>query len=314
MVKRFRSISAKEIGVFLVLFIIVQGCVSSSVDENNDHKKSSGFRFRDTIVDSAQAGMNTFSRFITNKFSDIICQHWELKDMDDASTDALMWKNKNGDRLYQELFLFKDSSAVQNPRNGLKIGKWNIEGEKSHKQLVLHFDNGSSIAYTLSTLSLNAMTIEWISSRDMMYMKMRSDGKVHQNMLNDPFYPANLSWMIKPAHPENDSMIYSRVSQCLRFYALFYRDNILRQSKTINFAGLPEIFIWYNGGIGLSPKAEIDATWIDCFYNRHEAEKGYDILHKLMVNYEFDWPKGAPAWTYKTHSVLEQMYHKLGER
>ena len=84
--------------------------------------------------------------------------------------------------------------------------------------------------------------------------------------------------------------------------------------KTINFAGLPEIFIWYNGGIGLSPKAEIDATWIDCFYNRHEAEKGYDILHKLMVNYEFDWPKGAPAWTYRTHSVLEQMYHKLGER
>jgi hypothetical protein len=312
MVKRSSTLLVNEITFILLLSIIAQGCVSSSLDEKNKNKKTAGFQFKETIVDSADAGMTSFSGFLPNKSSDLLCQHWELMDMEDASSDALMWKHHgHGDRLYQEIFFFKDSSAVQNPRNGLKFGRWDIVGEKAHKQLVLRYENGTSQVYTLSTLSSRSLLIRWRSGRDSMYMKMRADGKVHHNIVNDPFHPINLKWMIKPTHPENDSMILSRVKQCVRFYALFYRDNILRESKALNFAGLPEIFIWYNGGIGLLPRAEIDSSWIDCFYNKPDAEKGYDILRKLMVNYEFDWPEGTPGWTYRTHSVLEQMYHKL---
>ncbi|RYF94642.1 MAG: hypothetical protein EOO00_05120 [Chitinophagaceae bacterium] len=79
----------------------------------------------------------------------------------------------------------------------------------------------------------------------------------------------------------------------------------------IEFLGLPEIFRWYDGGIGLPMKGELSDSWVDCFYDREQAEIAYDMLNDLIVTYEFDWPTNTPGWHYRTHSVLEQMYEKL---
>ena len=133
----------------------------------------------------------------------------------------------------------------------------------------------------------------------------------HQDMKNDPYYPANNLWRIKPGRKETETEIRQRVKDCIRFYALYYRDHIKRKKKVIEFLGLPEIFRWYNGGIGLPMKGDISDTWVECFYNRSQAEKGYDILKNLIEVYEFDWPTGTPGWHYRTHSVLEQMHEKL---
>lgn len=140
-----------------------------------------------------------------------------------------------------------------------------------------------------------------------------ASGELHQNMYNDPFHPSNNRWRIKPAQKETDSGIHERIKNCLLFYALYYRDHIKRQAETISFEGLPALFEWYNGGIGLPHKNELSDSWIECFYNKDQALKGYTLLRKLIVDYEFNWPKGAPNWLYRTHSVLEQMYYQVDE-
>jgi hypothetical protein len=132
-------------------------------------------------------------------------------------------------------------------------------------------------------------------------------------MRNDPFHPVNNGWRIKPAYKETDSAIVARIKNCLLFFALYYRDHIKRSAKTISFEGLPSIFTWYNGGIGLPDQDELTDSWINCFYNEEQALQGYAILRKLIVDYEFNWPRGAPSWIYRTHSVLEQMYHKVDD-
>jgi len=40
-----------------------------------------------------------------------------------------------------------------------------------------------------------------------LYLRLSSDGQVHNNLNNDPFYPMNLQWMVwsRPKKPESDS-------------------------------------------------------------------------------------------------------------
>jgi hypothetical protein len=158
------------------------------------------------------------------------------------------------------------------------------------------------------------MKISWNDNAQSMYMRMRADAKAHRNMYNDPFHPSNLWWCMPPSRPETDSAIHARVRASVKFFALYLRDNILRKKAKINFAGLPDIFNWYSGGIGLSDPELVDDSWINCFYNKEQAMQGYEMLKKLIVEHEFNWPKRAPSWVHQTHSVLEQMYHKLGQK
>jgi hypothetical protein len=105
--------------------------------------------------------------------------------------------------------------------------------------------------------------------------------------------------------------IRARVLGRIKFYALYFRDNIKREMSGISFLGLPIIFEWYSRGIGLPEKEALHDSRAWCFYNRRQAEKGYELLRRLIVDYEFDWPEGAMVWVYETRSVPEQLYHKM---
>jgi hypothetical protein len=175
----------------------------------------------------------------------------------------------------------------------------------------MKYGKNETRSYRIRELSLRNLTISWKDRSDSFWIRYRSDGMEHQNILNDPFHPDNNLWRVKPVHTESETEIKKRVRDCVRFYALYYRDNIKRHKKVIEFLGLPEIFRWYDGGIGLPEKKDISESWVACFYNKTQAEQGLTILTNLLVDNDFDWPTGTPGWHYRTLSVLEQMHEKL---
>jgi hypothetical protein len=193
----------------------------------------------------------------------------------------------------------------------MRTGTWRVKVIGRHPVLELHYTGAEKYLYLIGQMEWNRLVLVDLERKEQLPVKLISNGVVHQNMYNDPFHPANNQWRITPPKAESDSAIRARVKQCVRFYALYFRDNIKRQAKTIDFGGLPAIFEWYNRGIGLPNRKKVDDSWVRCFYNREQALKGYDLLRNLIVDYEFNWPDGAPSWVYETHSVLEQMYHKL---
>ena len=291
----------------LFLFSFVAGCENRTGKKQTEPKKD-GYVFRETLI-KGDTGMRTIPAFKKTNIAEDLCQHWELAGMEGVSSIELVMDGKT--RIFPDLSLFKDSGVVENARNRIRIGKWRIVPAKEDPELQLHFGNTQLKSYRIRRITSTTLQLATKGKKDWLFLKLSSDGKVHVNPLNDPFHPSNNRWRIKPTKPETDSAIHARVSQCIWFYMLYFRDCIKREKRTINFIGLPAIFNWYSGGIGLPEKNKIDESWIACFYNKKQALQGYELLHKLIVQYEYDWPAGTPGWVHQTFAVLEQMWLKL---
>ena len=273
-------------------------------------KQQSDFIFKETIAEG-DTSMLSFGKMKPLNITYDLCQQWELRDPDDANTADLTYDAKTGDHLFQEIMLYRDSSVTYNPRNGIRMGKWRL-GQLDDKLLLrLLFDNGATREFIILQKKSNQLSLAWKDGNSRYGMHLSSDAKAHAKGTNDPFHPVNNKWRIHPALAESDSAIRERMKNCIRFYALYFRDHILRNRSDINFSGLPTCFIWYRRGIGLYETDALTDDWIDCFYSEKQAIKGRNIVKELFKKYDFDWPKGTPSWFYETHSVLEQMYHKL---
>ena len=284
--------------LFLAFVIsLVGGCADTDSSEQRPRKRTR-FEFKETIVRDGDTGLIRLGPFRRSNVADILCQRWTV------ATDM-----ENSNLPEKGFALFKDSSVLFDPLGKIRQGKWRIENEMGERFIVFDFEEDDKRCRLDRLASLEMMLT--VPPSPGIQLTFVAAGEVHANMLNDPFHPVNNRWRIRPERPETDLAIYRRLKNCLLFFALYYRDHIKRQKETISFEGLPAVFEWYNKGIGLPDVDEISDSWIECFYDRDEALKGYALLRKLIVDYEYVWPVGAPSWTYETHSVLEQMYHRI---
>jgi len=291
-----------SIGVGLICLIACQ--------EPSPQKQRSQFVFKETIA-SGDTTMINFGRMKPLNITYDLCQQWELRDPEDANTTDLTYDPKTGDHLFQEIMLYRDSSVTFNPRNGLKMGKWKLGQSENRLLLNLIFTDGSKREFTIIQKRSNQLSLVWQAGEMRYGMQLSSDAKAHANGMNDPFHPVNNKWRIHPTKAETENEIHERMKNCVRFYALYFRDHIVRNRSEINFSGLPSCFIWYRRGIGLYENDALPELWVACFYSEKQAIRGRNIIKDLFGKYDFNWPKGTPSWFYETHSVLEQMYHKL---
>jgi hypothetical protein len=292
--------------IFIAILLAACGGQSANVEGEKDKEESKPGRVLRETIATGEKGYVTISSFRKEDISEDLCQQWELNKNDGASSPELI-VDENNAKIFPQYNFFKDGSVVENPRHHIRVGKWRLAGRDS---LILNFNDGSHRWFIIT--SVNARELRLVTKNEdgkALYLNMSVSGKVHENMLNDPFHPINNEWRIPPQGPEDDSAIKKRVTNCLKFFALYYRDVLLRDKSSINFEGLPHIFNWYRGGIGLPDREKVDDSWIECFYNKEAALKGYGFLRKLIVDYEYDWPEKV-EWSLQTHSVLEQMYHK----
>ncbi|MHA4809852.1 hypothetical protein ACX0G9_17185 [Flavitalea flava] len=244
----------------------------------------------------------------------VIGQVWKFEDADKAHWNDIFWDTVIDTRQYPELALFPDHSATANPRCGLKTGKWMLD--KESRELSLRFADGTAAIYTVREIALKQMEVSIEKAAvekaaGPAIIRLSSEGLVHKRLAEDPFYPTNNRWRIKPGKPETREEIRERVKACLHFYSLFFLDNHQRHETDISFSGLPSCFIWYNGGIGVQERSDLDNKWINCFYSSYQAYQGYDMLASLLGSHKLKWPENPTSWVKQTGEVLDQMVHKL---
>lgn len=307
------ELSAMFYRIMLITLVgLAYSCSSapSKKDKKVKEGADSAFVLKELLIRDPDTAMIKIEQGQKTQLSTLLCQHWELEKMEDVeAADQVV--DEKGKRIFPGLVFFNDSQVVENPRSHLRIGKWKAFVNGGKIMLELSFDQGKRTIFQVKTLNPHyLLLVRSLPNGDRRELRLRGTGYRQPYPTWDPFYPDNIRWMIKPKKSENDSLVYERTSQAVRFFALFYRDNIKKQQASISFVGLPRIFQWYSGGIGLIDRDEIGESWVECFYNRQQAEKGYELLRKLIVDNEFNWIK-APSWIYATHSVLEQMYLKL---
>src|SRR5439155_26703992 len=119
---------------------------------------------------------------------DFLCQHWELEHMEEVSSIELVLDKKNK-RIFPELALFKDSTALENPRSHFRIGTWRVKVINKRPVVNLLFPGDIQEQYLIRDICASRIWLARKGEKDSLYITLTADGLTHQNMYNDPFHP-----------------------------------------------------------------------------------------------------------------------------
>ncbi len=235
----------------------------------------------------------------------LLCQNWEDKeDIDDGVLNG----NSSGGDLdipFRSYHFFEDGQVVQSPRDNMKTGKWVLDEKTKHISIV--FTDGSKKDLQLKAIGVKNLLLQ---NGKEPAIKFVADGRKQKDVADEPFYPANNKWRIKPLHSETDDAIKERVIGCVNFYSKFFKDNADRKAATISFYGLPSCFKWYSGGISIINKEKVGTKWINCFYNKDQAVQGQQLLENI-ISKKYNWNRQEPQWVRQSADVLRQMADSL---
>ncbi len=235
----------------------------------------------------------------TNTMSQLLCQNWEDKqDIDDG---ILSNSSNNLEIPFHGYSFFEDGSVVQNPRDNFKVGNWTLDEQSKH--ILIVFDDGTKLDCQLNAIGVKSLLLKTGKSKTVKYV---GDGKRQSNLSDEPFYPTNNKWRIKPTHAAADSAIKNRVIECVNFYHKFFKNNADHELPSISFYGLPTCFKWYSGGISIIKKENIGQKWIDCFYNKDQALQAEQILENA-ISKKYKWNRQETKWVRQSADVLLQI-------
>ncbi|PWT70981.1 MAG: hypothetical protein C5B59_19040 [Bacteroidetes bacterium] len=295
--------------LFLPLFIICICCSCSDTQKVNpipSTEQRVELAKTETAFDSSIVVLGSFRKIA---LTDLLCRDWNVEDADKKHWSVIFWDSIADKRKYPGFSLFHDYTVTENPRTEIKFGKWEID--KPNRILRLKMKDGTEKSYYVQELSLSYMILTWEENGDSAWIKLNADGLVHKEDANDPYYPANNRWRIKPAKLESYDELTVRVKNCVHFYSAFFKDNYQKQLTDISYIGLPSCFEWYNGGIGLPATIELDKKWKNCFYSDDQAYKGYDLIKDIIERHVLEWPDKHMIWTKRIQIVLDQMHDRL---
>ena len=244
---------------------------------------------------------------------ELLSQTWDFKDADRAHWDRIFWDSASDTHMTPQLALFADHTVTQDarcPGHRLRMGKWSLD--RDTRKLHLDLSDGQTSIYFIRQFSIRSLELSLEKNKhDIAAITARSNAVVHADPTGDPFYPSNNRWRVKPKMAENEDQLRERVRGFVHFFALFYWDIYLRGNNSIDFNGLPNCFVWYNGGIGMQTRSDLDRRWIDCFYSEDQAFRGYDMLGDILESHVLKWPEHPTSWVKQTAQVLDQMAEKL---
>ena len=267
---------------------------------NNDNN-SKTVKEKVVVKDSTPNTLVSLSS--SNTMTELLCQNWENKE--DVDDDVLNGSEGDLQIPFRSYVFFSDGTITLNPRDNMKFGKWKLDEKTKHISIVL--EDGSKKDWQLTAIGVKSLLLKLATSKPEKYV---ADGKNNSVLADDPFYPENNKWRVKPAHSENDGDIKKRVIACVNFYHKFFKNNADHNFSTISFYGLPSCFKWYSGGISIVNKEKLGQKWIDCFYNKDQAVQGQQLLENV-IGKKYNWDKTQPKWIRQSADVLQQMSDSL---
>ena len=235
-----------------------------------------------------------------NRPVELLCQAWQ--DSTDVADGILAGSGSSGMEIpFHGFYFFNNGIVVQNPRDYMKIGKWHYDTLTKH--IILVFKDAATADYKVKSLDVHRLELQAGNGEVAVY---KSDGLQRTDVNDEPFYPANNIWRIKPASAETNTEIKNRVVSCLLFYHKFLQDNTDRHAKMISFYGLPSCFKWYAGGISIINKDKLSQKWKDCFYSPEQAIKAQQLLEN-NISKKYKWDKAEQNWVKQSAGILLQI-------
>lgn len=166
--------------------------------------------------------------------------------------------------------------------------------------------------------TINFIELKNKEERNYLTADQRSIGKIElyssadmlKNYKNDPFYPENNAWRIKPAVEENQIEILKRLGNYIRHYTYILKASLERNNEIISFTYSMGIIRIYSGAVGILETEQIPDRWFKCFYNKNQAMQAYEIYGELLTNSNNNGASSG-EWVKDDYELLLNLYKDI---
>ncbi len=239
---------------------------------------------------------------------EVLCQTWQMAD----DLEALANADDDGALVmpFRTFHFSDDHTFTKNPRNAIEYGTWAYNN--ADKMITLTYTSSKETdRYKIRAIATDELKLTNAGLNTISILKFTGQGISYNNHQADPYHLSNNQWRIRPRQPETDVQIRKRLKDYLHFFILFYKDHIARNAETVAFYGFPSCLRWYAGGIYLKKREQMTESWDECFYNKAQAEKAYQMMDNI-IGQRYTWSKDPKKnWLVKNAEVLKQMYERL---
>lgn len=110
---------------------------------------------------------------------------------------------------------------------------------------------------------------------------------------DDPFYPDNNTWRIKPRSPETVAQLKARLNNHMEHYVKLLQAMEHSENKDLTFKRSPSCLKIYSSAVGMRRDKDIPLDWYETFYSEKDALKAKELMTKaVMVKYDNGgWPE-----------------------
>lgn len=138
-------------------------------------------------------------------------------------------------------------------------------------------------------------------------MKFVLVGEALKNYHEDPFYPANNDWRIKPLHAEDVVALNERLAGYFRHNLYILKAAKERKSEVVSFSFSQGVIKIYNGGIGIQPLQNVPDSWANTYYNSLDALKAYRLFDGYLKHSQYRGA-GTGDWIDDDYNILLGIY------
>ena len=124
---------------------------------------------------------------------------------------------------------------------------------------------------------------------------------------DDPFFPTNNLWRIKPEKSENSAQLSKRLGNYFKHFALILKSSKERKQDVVYFEFSKGPIKIYSGAIGIYPYSIVPESWKNTFFDEQEASTAYQKYQKYLATNSY---KGAGIgdWVEDDYNILLSIY------
>ncbi|MES2329207.1 MAG: hypothetical protein V4539_06350 [Bacteroidota bacterium] len=205
------------------------------------------------------------------------------------------------------LTFFKDGNFTEiNGADNYQSGKWQIHGKDQLVFTRRTGDTGTAFIKLGTYNGRRVLTVQKSSSSTalnfVLYALPLKDDK------EDPFYPANNLWRVKPLQQESPQQLQERLTNYFGHLTYLLQSAIERKQKIVPFQLSQGIVQVYRGGIGIHRRIQVPETWTSHFYNNDDAMRAYKMFGEYLKKGSYKGDSNGD-WIEDDYKILSSIYN-----
>jgi hypothetical protein len=232
-----------------------------------------------------------------------LSQTWVLLNREEAGE---LLNTTEGDVTYS---FFKSGDVTRFEGARYSVGTWRLPEQN---QLVLDFAGPTRGGGTFAVNRLTATNLDLQSLADGPPVELQfvTSSLKHESLEANPFHPSTNAWRLRPAQRESEAELRARVRNHVAHYIAILESALFNATYSISFKNAPSALQIYRSAVGVRDLDQADAGWIECFYDRQDADAGTQLLREAVAPFP-KVEKKSKLWAEDILSILREAQTRL---